>query len=159
MAFLKSLDISASGMTAQKMRLDVLSQNITNSTTTRTEDGTPYKRKMVVFEDRSNQATFSAQLEKAQNKIVKSKLKSRAQDIETVGGVKVAQIVEDETALTAVYDPTHPDANEEGYVMMPNVDTTQELIDMMSASRSYEANIQAFNATKNLANKALEIGR
>lgn len=158
MSFLKSLDISSSGMTAQKLRLDVLAQNITNSSTTKTSDGTAYRRKMVVFQDRSTSNSFNAQLETAQNKIVKSKLSVKRAD-DTVGGVKVSQIVEDQSALKAVYDPTNPDANEDGYVMMPNVDTTKELIDMMSASRSYEANIQAFNATKNLANKALEIGR
>jgi flagellar basal-body rod protein FlgC len=132
MDFLKSFNISGSGLTAQKMRMDIISQNIANAEVTRTEDGTPYRRKMVVL----NTATNSS-----------------------AGGVKVEKILEDPSALLPVYNPTHPDANEEGYVMLPNVNTAQEMIDMLSASRAYEANITAFNATKAMVLKALEIGR
>ncbi|QOX63960.1 flagellar basal body rod protein FlgC [Anoxybacterium hadale] len=146
MDFLSSLNISGSGLTAQKMRMDVISQNIANSEVTRTESGAPYRRKMVVLSSMAgNTSSFKSAFEKA----------SAAK----TGGVQVAGIVEDQSALVPVYDPGHPDANEEGYVMLPNVNRAQEMIDMLGASRAYEANVTAFNATKAMALKALEIGR
>ena len=145
MDFLNSLDISGSGLTAQKLRMDVISQNIANAETTRTESGTPYRRKMVVLESMTGDGSFRNELEKA------AKVQA--------GGVKVESIIEDQAPLVPVYNPNHPDANEEGYVMMPNVNTAQEMIDMLAASRAYEANVTAFNATKSMAQKALEIGR
>jgi len=145
MDFLKSFNISGSGLTAQKMRMDVISQNIANAEVTRTEDGTPYRRKMVVLSSIKENGSFKDALESA----------SSAKG----GGVYVKSIVEDPSALLPVYNPTHPDANEEGYVMLPNVNTAQEMIDMLSASRAYEANVTAFNATKAMVMKALEIGR
>ncbi len=148
MSFLSSFDISASGLTAQRQRLDIASENIANMNTTRTESGGVYRRKMVVLESKSSAPSFRSEFQ--------NRLSSR---IAGKGGVQVANIVEDRRDLEPVYDPDHPDANEEGYVMMPNVDLVKEITDSMSATRSYEANITAFNAMKLMAQKALEIGR
>lgn len=146
MSFLSSMNISASGMTAQKQRLDIISENISNIETTRTEGGGPYRRKMVVFQPIEPQD-------------FKSVLSKRAQDANGKGGVQITQLVEDQREFKAVYNPEHPDANEDGYVLMPNVDLIKETVDAMSATRSYDANITAFNAIKMMATKALEIGR
>ncbi len=146
MSFLSSFDISASGMTAQRLRLDIASQNIANIETTRTENGTPYRRKQVVLEERTR-SPFQVTLDQAMNQV------------DTPAGVIVKQITEDQSDLKSVYNPTHPDADEQGYVQMPNVDLIQETIDGMAASRAYEANITAFNAMKLMAQKALEIGK
>lgn len=145
MDFLSSLNISGSGLTAQKLRMDVISQNIANAEVTRTEEGTPYRRKMVVLSSINGGGSFRDALDKA----------AKAQ----AGGVKVQRVIEDQSPLVPVYNPNHPDANEEGYVMLPNVNTAQEMIDMLGASRAYEANVTAFNATKSMVLKALEIGR
>jgi flagellar basal-body rod protein FlgC len=145
MDFLSSLNISGSGLTAQKLRMDVISQNIANAEVTRTENGTPYRRKMVVLSSIKGENSFRDALDKA------TKVKT--------GGVQVQNIIEDQSPLVPVYNPNHPDADEEGYVMLPNVNTAQEMIDMLGASRAYEANVTAFNATKTMALKALEIGR
>ena len=145
MDFLSSLNISGSGLTAQKLRMDVISQNIANAEVTRTEEGAPYRRKMVVLSSITGGGSFRDALDKA------AKVEAR--------GVKVARVIEDQSPLVPVYNPNHPDANEEGYVMLPNVNTAQEMIDMLSASRAYEANVTAFNATKTMVLKALEIGR
>ena len=156
MAFLSALNISASGMTAERMRLDIASENIANLNTTRTEDGGPYRRKMVVFEpvkERSFQEILNGT---AQG--IRGENGQRAA-IGAAGGVRVAEIIEDERDFKPVYDALHPDANEDGYVMMPNVDLVKETIDAMSASRAYDANITAFNAVKAMATKALEIGK
>jgi flagellar basal-body rod protein FlgC len=147
MAFLSSLDISGSALTAERLRMDVISENIANASTTRTENGGPYRRKMVVLEP-NQQSSFRSILEKRINSGERS-----------LGGVKVTQIVEDQSELTPVYDPSNPDANAQGYVMMPNVDPTKETLDMMSATRAYDANLTAFNAVKGMAAKALEMGR
>ncbi len=147
MAFLSSLDISASGMTAERLRLDVVSENITNMETTRTESGEPYRRKMVVFQAQDD--SFSSVLRRTMN---------NGRSGETNAGVIVTQIVEDPTELEQVYNPEHPDADENGYVTMPNVDLIKETTDAMAATRSYEADITAFNAIKLMAQKALEIG-
>lgn len=147
MAFLSAMNICASGMTAQRMRMDVASENITNIDTTRTEAGGPYRRKMVVFESIPNEGSF------------RNALMGAAGVNQAKGGVRVAQIIEDERDLKLVYNPNHPDANEQGYVMMPNVDMLKETVDSMAASRAYDANITAFNAIKLMASKALEIGK
>ncbi|WP_077612103.1 flagellar basal body rod protein FlgC [Clostridium sp. Marseille-P2415] len=148
MSFLSSMNISASAMTAQRLRLDIASENIANIDTTRTEAGGPYRRKMVVLEAR-NENNFRKTLMNAAGV-------SRQQ---STGGVRVSQIVEDTSPLKSVYSPEHPDADENGYVQMPNVDLLKETVDSMSATRSYEANITAFNAIKLMASKALEIGK
>lgn len=144
MSFLNSLNISASGMTAQRLRMDVVSENIANMETTRTADGEPYRRKMVVLRERQAN-NFGAVLEQA---------RSRAN-----GGVEVSEIAEDTSELIPVYDPGHPDADEDGYVRMPNVDLMKETADAMAAYRAYEANVTAFNTMKAMAQKALEVGR
>lgn len=146
MAFLSSMDICASGMTAQRLRLDVAAENITNRDTTRTENGGPYRKKSVVFR--------SVPEPSFQNVL------SRTMGGQGVGGgVEVAEIVEDQSPLELVYNPGHPDANADGYVSMPNVDSLEETTDAMSASRSYDANITVLNTIKQMAAKALEIGK
>lgn len=147
MSFLNSFDISVSGLTAQRQRLDIVAENIANANTTRTEDGGPYRRKIVTLEEKPV-STFQSEINSRLRKYESEK-----------GGVRVSQVTEDQRDLEPVYDPDHPDANEEGYVMMPNVDLVKETVDGMSAIRSYEANITAFNAIKLMAQKALEIGK
>ena len=145
MSVFSSMDICATGMTAQRTRLDIISQNIANVNTTRDADGEVYKRKNVVFEEKSF-ASFSETLSRATGNLGK--------------GVKISQIFEDdETECRMVYDPSHPDADEKGYVMYPNVNTVTEMTDMIDASRSFEANVTAFNASKSMQLKALDIGK
>lgn len=150
MAFLNSFNISASGLTAQRARLDIISENIANSETIKTENGQPYKRKMVVLEavggNSGNLVSFKNQ--------VNGKL-----DNNHTPGVRIKEIVEDNRDPRLVYDPQSPEANEDGYVEMSNVDILKEIIDSMSASRAYQANVTAFNAMKAMAGKALEIGK
>lgn len=148
MGFLNPMDVCASGMTAQWQRMDIAAENITNASTTRTEDGGPYRRKMVVFEPMEYQTSFKRHMDR---EILRQK--------DTSMGVKVSEIVEDETPGEMVYDPTHPDADENGYVEMPNVDLLQETVDTMAASRAYSASLTAFNIFKTMSAKALEIGR
>ncbi len=144
MAFLESMDISASALTAQRLRMDVISENIANIDTTRTADGQPYRRRYVIFQQMEAQS-FSAYMEDSST-------------YTAGGGVRVSEIAEDESEFQLKYDPTHPDADEYGYVSMPNVDLATEMVDMMSATRSYEANVTAVNATKNMAMAAMDIG-
>lgn len=144
-----SFGINASALTAQRLRMDVISSNIANAETTRAriENGqaVPYRRKTVVFQPQ--QESFEGHLRAQMNG-------------QNAGqGVKVAQVREDQSPLKQVYNPTHPDANAEGYVFMPNVDITKEMVDMLAATRSYEANVTAINASKAMIMKALEIGR
>ncbi|MCM3258892.1 flagellar basal body rod protein FlgC [Paenibacillus lautus] len=144
-----SFGINASALTAQRLRMDVISSNIANAETTRAriENGqaVPYRRKTVVFQPQ--QESFEGLLRAQMNG-------------QNAGqGVKVAQVREDQSPLKQVYNPTHPDANVEGYVFMPNVDITKEMVDMLAATRSYEANVTAINASKAMIMKALEIGR
>ncbi len=148
MAFLSSMDISGSALTAERVRMDVISENIANAATTRTQEGGPYRRKMVVFEQTGEQKSFRRILEDNLNNTEQSQ-----------GGVKVASIVEDPSDFNTVYDPTNPDADANGYVKMPNVDQTKETLDMMSSTTSYNANLTAFNAIKTMASRALEMGR
>jgi len=146
MGFFSAMDISASGLSAQRLRMDVISQNIANINTTRTENGTPYRRKLVVFEEKSLGSPFSSYLSK----------NSREKFAGT--GVRVSRIIEDSTPFRSVYDPGHPDADENGYVQMPNINVVTEMVNMISATRAYEANVTAMNSTKSMALKALEIG-
>lgn len=149
MAFLSSMDVVGSGLTAQQFRLDVISENITNMSTTRTEGGGAYRRKMVVFEEEGAQTPFQAALARA----------SGGSNRERTGGVRVAGVVEDPSDFKLVYDPTHPDANADGYVEMPNVDLVKEMADAMAANQAYSANVTAFNVLKQVAAKGLEIGK
>lgn len=139
MGFLDNMDISASGLTAQRMRMDVISQNIANASTTRTADGEPYRRRVTVLSEKP--APFSSYLNAAGS------------------GVAVTHITQDMSDFLLEHDPGHPDADENGYVRLPNVDEVKEMLDMMSATRAYEANVTALNATKSMAMKALEIGK
>ena len=148
MAFLSSLNIVGSGLTAQQLRLDVISENITNQNTTRTENGGPYRRKMVVLESQEGQSAFE-----------KVPAKVRGEASPTAAGVRVTEIAEDPSDFKLVYDPTNPDANAQGYVEMPNVDLVKEMADAMSASQAYSANVTAFNVLKQVAAKGLEIGQ
>ena len=149
MAFLSSMNVVGSGLTAQQLRLDVVSENVTNRTTTRTEGGGPYRRKMVVFQAEGERSPFQTALNRA--------LGRTSRGLE--GGVQVTQIVEDPSDFKLVYDPTHPDANAEGYVEMPNGDLIQEMADAMAASQAYSANVTAFNVLKQMCERGLEIGR
>lgn len=146
MGFLNSINVSASGLTAEKLRMDIISKNIANANTTRTANGDPYRRQVVVFEGADKNIPFSQYLNDASKSIIG-------------GGVKVKGIVEDKTPFKLVYEPGHPDADENGYVKMPNVDIMTEMVNMITASRAYEANVTALNTTKSIAMKALEIGR
>jgi flagellar basal-body rod protein FlgC len=146
-----SLNVSASALTAQRLRMDVVSSNIANASTTR---GTmvngkwePYRRKMVVMEPR----------EKAFDRVLQGEMQKQSQT--QLQGVRVTGIVNDQTPFKMVYDPSHPDANADGYVMMPNVDLSKEMVDLLASSRSYEANVTAFNTGKSMMLKALELGR
>ena len=147
MNLFNGFNTSASALTANRLRMDVVSSNIANAETTRSElvDGEwqPYKRKVVELQENSFESKLQAAMGKG----------------ESTTGVKVSTIKEDESPNKLVYNPTHPDANEEGYVEMPNVDMVKEMVDMMSASRSYEANVTALNATKSMYMKALELGK
>lgn len=145
MSAFSGMNISASGMTAQRLRMDIISQNIANVNTTRDEKGQPYRRKAVVFSEKDASPFQEIFMRTAG----------------VVGnGVKVNRIVEDDmTAMRKVFDPHHPDSDEEGYVSYPNVNIVQEMTDLIDATRSYEANVTAFNATKNMALKGLEVGK
>jgi flagellar basal-body rod protein FlgC len=124
--------------------MDVISNNIANANTTRTAEGGPYRRQMVVFEPRSGQASFAQML---------------TQQMDTGAGVRVTGITKDNAPPKLMYDPNHPDANRDGYVEMPNISIVSEMVDMITASRAYEANVTAANAAKSMAMKALEIGK
>jgi flagellar basal-body rod protein FlgC len=124
--------------------MDVIAENLANSSTTRTASGDPYRRKYVVFQERANDRDFASFFNKARK---------------VPGGVRVLYIGEDQSEFKYDYDPAHPDADENGYVRLPNVEVVQEMVDMMAAFRAYEANITALNAFKDMAVKTLEIGK
>ena len=147
MGYFGALDIGASALTAQRLRMDTISQNIANANTTRTENGTPYRRRLVVFEEKAQGLPFSEYLTASSRERYVGK------------GVKVSKVVEDSSPFKKVYDPGNPDADAEGYVEMPNVDIITEMVNMISATRAYEANVTSINITKSMALKALEIGR
>lgn len=155
MAFLSSIDVIGSGFTAQQQRLDIISENIVNMNTTRTENGEgPYRRKVVVFEaDNGGGSRFRDVLARTRN----GRGGRFASD--TVGGVRVVEIAEDPSDFKLKYDPEDPDANEDGYVEMPNVDLVMEITDGMAASQAFTANVTAFNLLKSLISKGLEIGK
>jgi len=144
MSFLGSMGISASALTATRLRMDVIAENIANIDTTRTENGDPYRRKYVVFQERTNDRDFATFFNRAR---------------QAHGGVRVIHIGKDMSEFKLDYNPAHPDADENGYVRLPNVEVVQEMVDMMSAYRAYEANITALNAFKDMAVKTLEIGK
>lgn len=147
MSFFNSLNTSVSGLNAQKVRMDIITQNLTNIDTTRTANGGPYKRKTVIFKEIEPSNKFSGFLNKAMGN----------DDISR--GVKVSEIVEDKSEGPIEYNPNHPDADENGYVKKPNVNVVEEMVNMISSNRAYEANITAINTTKSMIAKTLEIGR
>ena len=147
MGLFQAIDASASGMTAERLRMDVISNNIANANTTRTVEGGAYRRQMVVFEPRTGKRTTFGQM------------LSQQMSEEAGNGVRVTGITKDNAPFKLMYDPNHPDANKDGYVEMPNVTIVSEMVDMITASRAYEANVTAANAAKNMAMKALEIGK
>ncbi|NPV78772.1 MAG: flagellar basal body rod protein FlgC [Firmicutes bacterium] len=149
MGIFSTMAISASGMTAERLRMDVISNNIANANSTRTPKGGPYRRQQVLF---------SAVLgDTVKGYMAKSDGPAGHNPIG--GGVRVVGIVEDPSPPRLVYDPDHPDADQNGYVHMPNVNILAEMVDMLSATRAYEANVTALSAGKAMIAKALEIGR
>jgi flagellar basal-body rod protein FlgC len=154
MSFWNVLRIGAYALNAQRLRLDVIANNIANTETTRTAEGGPYQRRDVVFSAQGSDS-FLPHFVRAQRLAAGPGGGAGV----GAGGVKVASIVTDETPGARVYDPTHPDADEEGYVTYPNVNLVVEMTNMLSATRSYEANLNTIDAAKRMALKALEIGR
>ncbi len=149
MGFMDTLAISASGMTAERLRMDVVANNLANVNTTRTPGGGPFRREQVAMAPAS--ASFGETL---------AGLSGDNGGAEAVqGGVQVSGIVPDMRPFKRVYQPGHPDADKQGYVNLPNVDTVTEMVDMMGATRAYEANVAAVGAVKGMAMKAMEIGR
>ena len=144
MSFMNSMNISGSALTATRLRLDVIAENIANMSTTRTETGDPYRRKFVVFQERKSDRDFAQFFERSQK---------------AGGGVRVLAIGHDRSEFKLDYNPNHPDADENGFVRMPNIDLVQEMTDMLSAYRAYEANITALNVFKDMVNKTFEIGK
>ncbi|GIV07625.1 MAG: flagellar basal-body rod protein FlgC [Fimbriimonadales bacterium] len=134
MGLISTLRVSSSGLSAERLRMDLIADNLANANTTRTPDGQPYRRKVAIFQPITPTPSMP-------------------------GGVRVAQIAADATPPRLVYEPGHPDADANGYVAYPNVDIVHEMVDMITASRAYEANIQAFNAAKNMFLRTIDIGR
>ena len=145
MNFLNAMDISSSGLSAQRSRMNLVAMNLSHMHTTRTPDGGPYRRKQPVFEAEDLFPGFGTRMKDA--------LDRELQD------VQIPEVIEDQRDFKMVFDPSHPDADEFGYVLMPNVNVTEEMVEMISAKRSYEANVTAVTASQNMALKALEIIR
>ena len=145
MNFFDSIQTSLSGLTAQRVRMNVVSSNLANTNTTRTETGGPYVRKEPVFAAKSVESNFG--------EILNTELGGNLAE------VGVVDIVNDTRKPILKYDPSHPDANKEGFVSLPNINTMEEMVNMMTASRSYEANVTVISTSKNMVLKALEIGR
>jgi flagellar basal-body rod protein FlgC len=149
MGLFDALGISASGLTAERMRMDVTAENLANAQTTRTAEGGPYRRKEVVLQESAAQGGgFAGRLAAAMGN-------SGGRP----GGVEVAEVAVDEAAPRRVHDPGHPDADANGYVAMPNVDSVAEMVDLIAASRAYEANVTAMNAAKQMYTKTLDLLR
>jgi flagellar basal-body rod protein FlgC len=148
MSMFGGMEISGSALTAQRLRMNVTAENIANAETTKGADGNPYRRKEVTLQSVGQAGTFGSQL-------------SRAMGTSGVapGGVQASEITEDQTNGKLVYDPSHPDADEQGYIRMPNVDTVTEMVDLIDAQRAYEANVTAMSAAKQMFAKTLEILR
>ncbi len=145
MSLFNSIDVSATGLTAERLRMDIISENIANAETTRTASGGPYRRKIPIYKELES-STFSSVFSEALNN-------------NSGSGVEVVGIKDDMSPFVRKYEPEHPDANEDGYVLLPNVNVVSEMINMVSASKAYEANVTAMNSTKSMMMKALEIGR
>jgi flagellar basal-body rod protein FlgC len=146
MGLMNSLRISASSLQAQRLRMDLIANNVANANTTNGPDETPYQRQAAVFREQTGQSPFSDLL-------------GRARSRSAPGGVEVSSIHVDNAPPREIYDPAHPDSNAEGYVLMPNIDIVTEMTDLAGAGRAYEATVTVLNATKALALNALNIGR
>lgn len=151
MAVFDSFGINASGLTAERYRMDIISQNVANANTTRTDNGEPYTRKVVTFKEKNDpHASFSAYLASNQSKYNRTGML----------GVKVGGVFDDtHSDYKMVYDPSHPDADENGYVTYPNVNIVTEMTNLIDASRAYEANATAFNSSKAIVQTGLSIGK
>ena len=147
MSFFKSINVSATGLTAERLRMDVISKNIANANTTRTASGSPYRRQVTIFREQGVDNTFENALAVAQGKYVGG------------NGVEVAKVEDDKRPFKKIFNPGHPDADNEGYVLMPNVEVVTEMINLISSTRGYEANVTSLNNSKQMLLKALEIGR
>ena len=145
MSIFSSMNINATALTAERARMDIISKNIANAQTTRTKNGLPYKRQVAVFKEAQGDNSFKSVLENKRKK--------------DTGGVEVVGIVEDKSDFKLRYDPGHPDADENGYVKMPNVELITEMVDMITAQRAYEANATAINTSKAMLQKAIDIGK
>ena len=157
MGFMNTINIVGSGLTAQQTRLDIVAENVTNSQTTRVENGEgAYRRKMVVFEAVSGRDSFREVMSRA---AAAGKTPSNAGVSPNAGGVIVTQILEDDSPMKIVYDPTHPDADEDGYLELPNVDMVKEIADAMAATQAYSSNVTMFNTMKTVVTDALQIGK
>ncbi|MHB8926056.1 MAG: flagellar basal body rod protein FlgC [Bacillota bacterium] len=156
MRLFSAMDTSASGLTAQRLRLDLIAANLANANTTRTEQGGPYRRQVAILTPRGGPNLFSGFLGAAQGQQGGG---GSGQAGGAAAGVRVVAVVEDQTPPKLKYDPSHPDADENGYVRLPNVNVVTEMVDMMEATRAYEANVTAINAAKTMALRALDIGR
>jgi flagellar basal-body rod protein FlgC len=153
MGLFGSLDISASALSAERLRMDVTAENLANAQSTRTANGGPYRRKEVV-QEANGDGGFAGALASARAAGVGSATGGGPQ-----GGVKVTAVTEDQTPNRLVYDPSHPDANAQGYVSMPNVNPVTEMVDLITASRSYEANVTAMQTAKQMFTKTLDLLR
>ena len=145
MDLMKCIDVAASGMSAQRTRMNIISMNLANANTTRTADGTPYRKKTSIFETVPIDNSFEAQFRDSMER--------------ELCGVRVSGIVPVPGDFKKIFDPSHPDADENGYVYLPNVNLVQEMVQMLNANRSYEANASAIKTAKEMALRALEIGR
>jgi len=150
MSFFNTMNIAATGLTAQRLRMDTISENIANANTTRTADGGPFQRRTVVFEEIRSNDPFS---------IIFRNIFGTSPPAHQGTGVRVSRIVRDESNGPLTYDPSHPDADENGYVRMPNINIVEEMVNMISATRSYEANITAMSNARHLFQRTLEIGQ
>lgn len=149
MNFFRALDISASGLSAQRLRLDIVAANLANAGTTRTPSGGPYRRQDVVFE--------AVEVDRFRD-LLRGELATPAAATGEQLGVRVSEVVTDPSPPRMVYDPGHPHANPEGYVAYPNVNPLEEMVNLLDATRAYEANVTAVQAAKSMAMRALEIG-
>lgn len=161
MRLFQSLNVSGSALTAERLRLDLVSNNLANINTTRSPEGGPYRRQFATFAPRSSSpSSFGSQFIRLLGTGSRLGTRSLFETPAALGeGVRVQQIHRDSTAPQLRYEPDHPDAGEDGYVAYPNVDMVAEMVDLLSATRSYEANVTAFNAGKEMAMRALDLGR
>jgi len=160
---LNAIEISSRGLSAQRAKMNVIAQNMANAETTETAEGGPYRRKRVIISEDKQRVSFKSALGKASTALARTHSGHRygrtlsAQNKSEVNSVDHKEIEESKDGYRLVHDPTHPNADEEGFVKMPNIDVITEMVDMMTASRAYEANTSVISAAKKMANDALDI--